>query len=163
MTMLKNNKCHFGWIAFSMLWIVIDQITKYLAVNHLVYGQPKVILPVLNFTLSFNNGAAFGMFNDQPGWQIIFFSVLAIVVCGFLINYLFRTPCEKRCRLLGLSLVIAGAIGNLIDRLWHHTVIDFISCHVGDWSFAIFNVADACITMGVIALLISMHSKWSQS
>jgi lipoprotein signal peptidase len=74
--MIKNNKCHFGWIAFSMLWIIIDQITKYLAVNHLAYGEPKVILPVLNFTLSFNNGAAFGMFNDQPGWQIIFFSVL---------------------------------------------------------------------------------------
>jgi signal peptidase II len=157
--MNQQKKCHIGWIFFSLLWIAIDQITKYLALTHLLYGHPKVILPILNFTLVFNNGAAFGMFDQQPGWQIVFFVVLALIISAVLLTYLFKTPCEKRLRLFGMSLVIAGAIGNVIDRLWHQTVIDFIQCHIAQWSFAIFNIADACITMGVIALLLTFYQS----
>ena len=160
--MLQKNKCHIGWMIFSLFWITIDQITKYVATTHLLYAKPKVILPILNFTLTFNDGAAFGMFDQQPGWQIIFFVVLALVITGVLIGYVLKTPCDRRMRLLGMSLIIAGAIGNLIDRVWHQTVIDFIQCHIGEWSFAIFNVADACITIGVFALLITFYSKFPQ-
>ncbi len=157
--MLKQNKCCIGWVLFSLAWVVIDQITKYLALHHLTYGKPSVVLPILNLTLVFNNGAAFGLFDQQPGWQIIFFVGLALLVSAVLIIYLLKTPCDNRLRLFGLSLVIAGAIGNVIDRLWHQSVIDFIQCHIQQWSFAIFNVADACITIGVIALLCTFYSK----
>jgi signal peptidase II len=156
---MQTSKCHFGWLFFSLCWIAIDQFTKHLALTHLLYGHAKQILPVLNFTLVFNNGAAFGMFDQQPGWQIAFFVILALVISTVLLVMMFKTPCAKRLRLFAMSLVIAGAIGNVIDRLWHHTVIDFIQCHIGPYSFAIFNVADACITIGVIALLLTFYSK----
>lgn len=157
--MMKKYICHIGWLLFALCWIAIDQLTKHLAVTHLLYGQAKVILPILNFTLVFNNGAAFGMFDQQPGWQIVFFVILALLISLILLVMMFKTPNAKRLRLCGMSLIIAGAIGNVIDRLWHHTVIDFIQLHIGPYGFAIFNVADACITFGVIALLLTLYSK----
>jgi len=157
--MIKKLNCKIGWLLFILFWIAVDQFTKYLVVTHMLYGHIKKILPILNFVLVFNNGAAFGMFDQQPGWQIVFFVVLALVISTILLVYLFRTPCEKRLRLFGMSLITAGAIGNVIDRLWHHTVIDFIQFHIGQWSFAIFNIADACITIGVIALLLTFYQN----
>ena len=147
-----------AWLLVAIGLVVVDQYTKALIVKHFVFAQPYRILPVLNFTLVYNRGAAYGFLSNQPGWQLIFFSVLASVASIGLLIYFFRTSLQNVLRCSAVMLIVAGAIGNLIDRISLGYVVDFIQLHIGPYGFAIFNFADACITVGVICLLISFYS-----
>lgn len=146
------------WYVLSLLVIVADQWTKWLAETTLTFHQPvPVIEPVLNWTLAYNYGAAFSFLADQSGWQKWFFAGLALVMALFLIVYLTRTPRIAKTLNLGLALVLGGAIGNLIDRLLYGHVVDFIHVHYADvWNYPIFNVADMAICIGVVLIIIDM-------
>jgi signal peptidase II len=142
------------WLGFSAVLIALDQWTKHLIETRLENFETRVILPVFNLVRAHNRGAAFSMFNDAGGWQRWAFSALALGVSGALIIWLARL--ERRARLMaaGLALILAGALGNLIDRLRQGSVVDFLQVHWHDHYFPAFNVADSCITLGAIALLL---------
>lgn len=155
---LANGNRAFMWYLLSLVVVVIDQWTKWLAENKLNFLEPvPVIEPVLNWTLAYNYGAAFSFLADQAGWQKWFFAGLALMMSLFLIVYLLKAPRKAKLLSLGLALVLGGAIGNLIDRLLHGHVIDFIHVHYADvWHYPIFNIADIGICIGVALIVIDM-------
>lgn len=155
---IANGSKAFMWYLLALVVLVIDQWSKWLAESTLTFLQPvPVIEPVLNWTLAYNEGAAFSMLADQSGWQKWFFAGLALVMALFLIVYLLKVPRRARLLSTGLALVLGGALGNLIDRLLHGHVIDFIHVHYADaWHYPIFNIADVGICVGVALIIIDM-------
>jgi signal peptidase II len=156
--MIANGSRAFMWYLLSLVVIIIDQWTKWLAQTNLAFHEPiPVIEPFLNWTLAYNYGAAFSFLADQAGWQKWFFAGLALIMSLFLIGYLVKAPRKAKLLSLGLALVLGGAIGNLIDRLLHGHVIDFIHVHYADvWHYPIFNIADIGICIGVALIVIDM-------
>lgn len=144
------------WLLVSLLVIVLDQWTKQLAMTHLPLNVPQVILPVFNLTLSLNQGAAFSLFANMGGWQIPVLAFISAAVTIALVIWLLRTPRGQCLIASALSLVIGGAVGNLIDRLRHDYVVDFIQLHWHGYYFAVFNVADIAVTVGAGLLILSL-------
>ena len=145
---------YLGYLAFSGLIIMLDQMTKTIAYQNLLGTEPIEVLPVLQWALVFNRGAAFGFLNEAGGIQHYFFSGLAIVVSMVILVWLWRIFMENRILAWGLVLVLAGAVGNLIDRIRYQYVIDFINVHYHDWYFPAFNIADMSITLGAFLLIL---------
>lgn len=156
--MIANGRRAFMWYLLSLVVIIIDQWTKWLAETKLTFHEPvPVIEPFLNWTLAYNYGAAFSFLADAGGWQKWFFSGLALVMSLFLIVYLIKAPRKATLLSFGLALVLGGAVGNLIDRLLHGHVIDFIHVHYANvWDYPIFNIADMGISIGVVLIVIDM-------
>ena len=146
------------WYGVALLVLIIDQATKWLAETKLSFHDPvPVIEPVLNWTLAYNYGAAFSFLADAGGWQKWFFEGLALLMALFLSAYLPRVPKQARLLSLGLAMMLGGAVGNLIDRLLHGHVIDFIHVHYKDvWHYPVFNIADMGICVGVALIVIDM-------
>lgn len=156
--LVANGSRAFMWYGLALIIIVIDQWTKWLAETKLTFHDPvPVIEPFLNWTLAYNYGAAFSFLADAGGWQKWFFSGLALLMSLFLIIYLLKAPRKATLLSLGLAMVLGGALGNLIDRLLHGHVIDFIHVHYADvWHYPIFNIADIGISLGVVLIVIDM-------
>lgn len=142
------------WLWLSVLVIVLDLATKYLASAFLDYAKPLHILPILDFTLLYNKGAAFSFLANHGGWQRWLFALISTGVSIALIVWLKRLPRQSAWLACALSLVLGGAIGNLYDRIVHGHVIDFISVHWQASYFPAFNIADSAITIGAIMLII---------
>ncbi|HVJ62191.1 MAG TPA: signal peptidase II [Tahibacter sp.] len=144
------------WLVLSAVIIALDQWTKQIALAHLVEGMPQPVIPgVLNWTLAFNTGAAFSFLADAGGWQRWGFGVLALGVSSLLAVWLARTPRGDWPTAVPLALVIGGALGNMIDRLLHGHVVDFIQTYY--WAgkeFPAFNVADSAISVGAVMMIV---------
>jgi signal peptidase II len=141
------------WIA--ILIIVFDQLTKFWAVSTLTFAEPVAVMPYLNWTLAYNDGAAFSFLAEMGGWQRWVFGGLALVVSTVLILWLRKLPKLLTVEVWGINLVLGGAVGNVIDRFLEGRVTDFIDFYIGSWHYATFNVADMAITAGAILLLLS--------
>ncbi len=142
------------WLIVSALVIACDQATKAVVRHVLVPYMPHVVIPhVLNWTLAFNRGAAFSLLADSSGWQTWLFGALAVVVSIGLGVWLARMPRGDWRTALPVALIIGGALGNLVDRLLHGQVTDFIQVHWHAWSYPAFNVADSSITVGAVLLI----------
>ena len=142
------------WLLLSLLAIGLDQWTKSIATAHLTYGEPVPVLPMLNWTLLHNYGAAFSMLSDAGGWQRWLFTGLAVLVSGIFTVWLLRLPKNTTVLAAGIALVLGGAVGNLIDRVSLGYVVDFIHVYYQDSHFPAFNIADSAITLGTILLII---------
>ena len=140
-------------VSVVLLLVLIDQGTKYLAMSKLVHGVAQPVLPWLNWTLLFNRGAAFSMLADAGGWQRMLLSGVSIFVAGVITVMLWRLPAQHRLQGGSLILILAGALGNLVDRLRFGQVTDFIQVYYANWYFPAFNIADSAITLGVIGLI----------
>jgi signal peptidase II len=144
------------WYGLSLAVIALDHATKWLASSELTYAQPVELLPVLDLTLLHNRGAAFSFLSDAGGWQRWFFATLALAVSGWIAWWLHHLPRDKRWLAASLALILGGALGNLVDRLWLGYVVDFISVHWGDAYFPAFNIADSAITVGAGMMIVDM-------
>lgn len=151
------------WFGISAIIIVLDQITKYAASHMLIMHEPVTILPFFNFTLMHNTGAAFSFLADQGGWQRWFFAALAFVVSIALAVWLSRLKAHETWIALALSLVLGGAVGNLIDRVYYGYVIDFIDVYYGASHWPTFNIADSAITVGAVMLIIDTFRNKEKS
>ncbi len=143
------------WLWLSLLIVILDQATKWLAEALLLPFQPVPLMPLLNFTLMYNEGAAFSFLANAGGWQRWLFAGFALVMTLALTFWLLRLDKGERATAAALSLVIGGAIGNLIDRVQTGRVVDFIDFYVGTWHWPAFNVADSAISIGIVFLLIT--------
>ncbi len=142
------------WLVVSAVVIALDQITKAVARHALVPYTPHEVIPhLVNWTLAFNRGAAFSFLAGGSGWQQWLFGGLAVVVCIGLAVWLARTPRRDWRTALPVALIIGGALGNLIDRVLHGQVTDFIQVYWRTWSYPAFNVADSAITVGAVTLI----------
>lgn len=142
------------WLAVALGIAVLDQLTKHLASSHLDYAVPRPLLPGLNLTLLHNTGAAFSLFHDQSGWQRWFFAAVAVVIGTAIVYWLATLEAGQRWAPLALALILGGAVGNLVDRLYLGYVVDFIDVYYGRWSWPAFNLADSAICVGAAMLII---------
>jgi signal peptidase II len=141
------------WFALSAAVVLADQITKWAVLANFAYGERLPITGFLNLVLVYNKGAAFSMFADASGWQTPLLIVFALVAAG-IVGYLIVKNPHKRLLCLGLALILAGAVGNLIDRLRYGHVVDFLDFHAMGWHWPAFNVADSAITIGAVLLIL---------
>lgn len=145
----------WAWLWLSATVIVLDRISKYLISSHLGLYDSIVLLPIFNLTLMHNTGAAWSFLAGASGWQRWVFIALALAVSVGLILWLRYLPrTQHRWRAAALSLVLGGALGNVIDRIWHGYVVDFIQVHYHGWYFPAFNLADSAITIGAAILIL---------
>ena len=141
-----------SWLWLAAALIVVDQISKWIVLGALQPGDSHYVAPFFNWVLTFNSGAAFSFLSDAGGWQRWFFTLLALVVSAWIVTLLRRHTSEFRLS-LALTLVLGGALGNVIDRLRFGAVVDFIQWHVAGYYWPAFNVADSAITIGAILLV----------
>jgi len=158
--MLKKAILKSGlvWLWLSIAIIFIDRFSKWWVLTHLTYQEPLKIFPVFNLTLAYNKGAAFSFLHTASGWQNLFLGGLAFVVCAVILVWLYRQSRKDYWMNIALSLILGGALGNAWDRIRHGYVIDFLDFHLGEWHFAIFNIADSAICIGAFILL--LHWIW---
>lgn len=142
------------WAWITLLVIVLDQISKLLADNLLHYHVPVDVIPMFNFTLMYNKGAAFSFLANAGGWQRWFFLILTTAVSIFIYRWLTKLKPHQVMQYSALALILGGAIGNLIDRAIYGHVIDFIDVYFQQHHWPAFNIADSAITIGAILLII---------
>lgn len=141
------------WFSVSILVIIIDQLSKYIAMTTLDLYQAHAIIPMLNFTLAYNSGAAFSFLSGAGAWHHWFFAAFSFIVSIGVIVWMSRLSMRmQQLQIAALSLILGGALGNLIDRLILGYVIDFIDIYYGNYHWPIFNIADSAITIGSILL-----------
>lgn len=143
-----------AWLWLSLAVIGLDQATKFLVTRFFELYERVEVLPVLDFTLLHNTGAAFSMLAGASGWQRPFFIALGVAVSVMLLVWMWRTPRGDKLLPVALALILGGAVGNLIDRVINGYVVDFIHAHWGAAYFPAFNVADSAITIGAALLVL---------
>jgi signal peptidase II len=154
-TQATGERTHGGlaWLGLSAAIIVLDQVTKWYVEAKLTFATPVPVLPFFDLTLLHNTGAAFSFLAGEAGWQRWFFTALALGVSGLITVWLYKLPRhEQRWTGAALSLVLGGALGNVIDRIRLGYVVDFIHLHYDDWYWPAFNVADSAISVGAVML-----------
>ncbi len=158
------------WLWLSAAVIVLDQFSKYLASQLLALYQSVEFIPFLQFTLLHNEGAAFSFLSSAGGWQRWLFTLLALVVSGVIVAWLWRLPSKERLQAAGLALILGGALGNVIDRIMLGYVVDFLDFYypaeqclplfykayapISQCHWPAFNIADSAIFIGVTLLII---------
>ncbi len=142
------------WLWLSVIVVVLDQVTKVLVVQNFQYQESLAVLPLFNLTHVHNYGAAFSFLSDAGGWQRWMFAGLATLVSLVIVIWIKKLDTSERFTALGLALVLGGAIGNLVDRIYYGYVIDFLDFYLGKNHWPAFNVADIAISLGVVALII---------
>ncbi len=151
---LSVNGRNARWLLIALAVVILDQWTKYLVSSSLSYGQRVNVTPFFDLIYTVNPGAAFSFLAGAGGWQRWFFTIVAVVVSVVLVIWILRLPAKARWMPITLSLILGGAIGNVLDRVRLGHVEDFLLFYWGSWSFPAFNVADMAITVGAVMLLI---------
>ena len=151
--MRDSRRGFAGWLLGAALIVVVDQVTKIWFDTHLSYGERWALLPFFDFTLLYNPGAAFSFLAEGQGWQRWLFSAIALIAAALILHLLWRSP-GQRLFCTALMCILGGAVGNLIDRLQHGHVIDFLLFYWQQWHFPAFNIADVGITIGAIMLIL---------
>lgn len=141
------------WMGLALGVVLADQLTKYAITLVLNPGERWPVTGFFDLVLLYNPGAAFSFLADQGGWQRWFFTVLALGISAWLTTLIYAHQ-DEVLQPLAFSLIIGGAIGNAIDRLWQGAVTDFLFFYVGRYGWPAFNVADAAISVGVVLMLI---------
>jgi len=154
-----NRKGIYPVIILALL--SIDQLTKALVARSILFQSSKSIIPgFFNLTHIRNRGAIFGFFSHSESRVLfIFLTLVSLVALGLVIYYFFKTPSSQILMKISLSVILAGALGNLMDRLFRGYVIDFLDFHIKNWHWPSFNVADACITIGAFLLIFILVFK----
>jgi len=151
--MAKKPANLLPWLAIALLIILLDQFTKTLIVGNFQLGESRTVTSFFNVVRVHNAGAAFSFLAGASGWQRWFFVGLGTLATGFIV-WMLRNHGGQRMFSWALSLILGGAIGNVIDRLLHGHVIDFIQVHAAGWYFPSFNIADSAITVGAVLLIL---------
>jgi len=151
------------WIT-ALTVFAADQATKYAIVKFIPLGDHVDLLPFANFVHTQNRGAAFGMFhNTSPQFRLVFFGAVTLICLYLLLYWLGTTPQSEKMQRFALSLILGGALGNLLDRSLYGQVTDFIHVFYHDYHYPAFNVADSAITIGVALLFLRLiRQKQSQ-
>lgn len=144
------------YLSIAVIITIIDQASK-IVIDHFLYlGQSIKLAPFFNLTLVYNHGAAFGFLAEQGGWQRWFFLVLAVAVTIFIFTWLRRLSDQEKLTALALSLILGGALGNIIDRAVYGFVIDFLDFYLADYHWPAFNIADSAIVIGAGFIAVDM-------
>jgi signal peptidase II len=159
--MARSDKASLGlWLGLALVILLADQFTKVLIVASFQWGDSQTVTSFFNLVRVHNSGAAFSFLANAGGWQRWFFTGIGVVATVFIV-YLLRSHPQQTLFCFALSLVLGGAVGNVIDRLLYGHVIDFLDFH-WDWlapmfyggHFPAFNIADSAISVGTVCLIV---------
>ncbi|MFZ2651947.1 MAG: signal peptidase II [Burkholderiaceae bacterium] len=153
MSMASTNAPLLPWLAIATLIVIADQITKTLIIGSFEHGDSHSVTSFFNVVRVHNSGAAFSFLAGASGWQRWFFIGLGGAAAVFIV-WMLRNHSGQRLFSAALALILGGAIGNVIDRMLHGYVVDFIQVHYAGWYFPSFNVADSAISVGAACLII---------
>lgn len=140
------------WLWLAGIIVLLDQLSKWLVLAFLRPGDSIYVAPFFDWVLTYNPGAAFNFLSDASGWQRWFFTALALAVAAWIISTLRRHVSQFRLS-LALTLILGGAIGNVIDRLRFGAVVDFIQWHAAGFYWPAFNIADSAICIGAVLMI----------
>lgn len=142
------------WLSLSVIAIVLDQWSKLAVVSSMKYLESIEIMPFFNLVHVRNQGAAFSFLSDAGGWQRWLFAGLAFVISIVITIWIAKLKKQEVLLAVSLSLVLGGAIGNLIDRVAYGYVIDFLDVYYQNWHWPAFNIADSAICIGVFLMIL---------
>ena len=149
----KSGSGMLQWLGLAFIILLADQFTKVLILGYYRLGDSTVVTSFFNVVRVHNSGAAFSFLADASGWQRWFFTVLGFVASGFII-WMLKSHSGQRLFSFALACILGGAIGNVIDRLMHGYVVDFLDFHWRGMHFPAFNIADSSISIGAACLIL---------
>ena len=141
------------WLAWALVILVADQATKMLILQSYQLGDATTITSFFNIVRAHNTGAAFSFLAQAGGWQRWFFTGFGVLAALFIVWQLRAHPGQKLFS-FALASILGGAVGNVLDRMMHGYVVDFLDFHAAGWHFPAFNVADAGISLGAVLLIV---------
>ena len=149
---MRRNAFYFAFILF---WVAVDQAVKFAVAGAVALYESRTVIPgFFNLTRVHNKGAIFGTFSQTKNETVfVVLTAASFLALVFVVFYFFKTSSSDRLMKISLSLILAGAIGNLTDRIFRGHVIDVLDFSVGKWHWPFFNVADSCITVGAFLML----------
>jgi len=139
-------------LAIATIILLLDQLSKWSALSNLQLGIPEPVLPFMNWLLLLNPGAAFSFLAQGSGWQRWFFTIVGLVACVYIV-WLLRKSQNDKMLCVALSLILGGALGNVLDRMMYGAVVDFIDLHYANWHWPAFNIADSAICIGAALII----------
>lgn len=142
------------WLGLALIILIADQFTKVLILGYFRLGDSTYVTSFFNIVRAHNTGAAFSFLASASGWQRWFFTAIGVVATVFIV-YLLRSHSGQKLFSFALACILGGAVGNVVDRLLHGYVVDFLQFHwQRSWYFPAFNVADSAITVGAVCLIL---------
>lgn len=141
------------WLGLALLILILDQFTKVMVTGYFQLGDSRTVTGFFNLVRVHNAGAAFSFLAGASGWQRWLFTGIGVAAV-LLILWMLRSHSGQRLFAFALSMILGGAIGNLVDRIAYGHVVDFLQFHYGGWYFPSFNVADSAITIGACSLIL---------
>jgi signal peptidase II len=141
------------WLGLALIICIADQFTKTLILGYYKLGDSTYVLNFFNIVRAHNTGAAFSFLQNAGGWQRWLFTGIGVVATIFII-WMLRSHAGQKLFAFALACILGGAVGNVVDRLMHGYVVDFLDFHLGGWHFPAFNVADSAITIGAACLIL---------
>lgn len=139
------------WLALALIILIADQFTKVLILGYYKLGDSTYVAPFFNIVRAHNTGAAFSFLATAAGWQRWLFTGIGIAATLFIL-YLLRSHSHQRLFSFALACILGGAVGNVVDRVLHGYVVDFLQFHWAGWYFPAFNIADSAISIGAVCL-----------
>ena len=150
---LFNNKFNASLFLLFLFLVILDQITKALVINFFDLYESVPLLPIVKLTFVVNYGFAFGLLNN-PSLNQIVVSIVILLIISYFLYLLIKT--QDKVFQFTLTLILSGALGNFLDRIFRGFVIDFIDIYIGGYHWPAFNIADSCITIGFVVLMINI-------
>ncbi len=149
----RSTASMWPWLAWAVVLLIADQVTKTLILGSYQLGDSTFVTSFFNIVRAHNTGAAFSFLSNAGGWQRWLFTGIGAVATVFIVWQLRVHPGQKLFS-FALSSILGGAVGNVLDRLQHGYVVDFLQFHYAGWYFPSFNIADAAITLGAVCLIL---------
>ena len=141
------------WIGLALIVLIADQFTKVLIMGYYRLGDSTTITSFFNIVRAHNTGAAFSFLAAASGWQRWFFTGIGVAAALFIL-WLLKSHAGQKLFSFALACILGGAIGNVVDRLMHGYVVDFLDFHLHGWHFPAFNIADSAISIGAACLIL---------
>lgn len=149
----SSTSSWLSWLGLAFIVLIADQFTKVLILGYYRLGDATYVTSFFNVVRAHNSGAAFSFLAAASGWQRWFFTVIGLAA-ALLIIWLLRSHAGQKLFSFALACILGGAIGNVVDRLLHGYVVDFLDFHWHGWHFPAFNLADSAITLGAACLIL---------
>lgn len=143
----------YPWLSLALILLIADQFTKVLILGYYQLGDATYVTRFFNIVRVHNSGAAFSFLASASGWQRWFFMAIGIAAALFIL-WMLKSHAGQRLFSFALACILGGAVGNVIDRMLHGYVVDFLDFHYSGWHFPAFNIADSAITIGAICLIL---------
>ena len=150
---ISSSSSLLPWLGLALILLIADQFTKVLILGYYKLGDATYITSFFNIVRVHNSGAAFSFLASASGWQRWFFTAIGVAAAVFIIWMLKSHPGQKLFS-FAMACILGGAVGNVVDRMLHGYVVDFLDFHYAGWHFPAFNIADGAITVGAVCLIL---------